>query len=246
MRALALTLVVSCLIGCASGPAHEHGHEHEHEHGRAHERGADPHGHGHGHGRATVHQQDWLRDAEEAARRFEDPARDAWQQPERVLDLLELRPDLRVLEIGAATGYFPVRFASRLPEGLVYAADLEPALVNYLTLRARREGLTNLVPLACYPDDPCAPEPVDLVFVCDTYHHIDARVEYFTRVKAALREGGRLAIVDFKRGDLPVGPGDDHKLAAEVVIAELDEAGWALVKQEDLPYQYLLVFTPRP
>ena len=231
MRVLVvLAALTVSLVGCSSAPPpHEHGHEHTDG--------------GHGHGRATVHQQAWLRDAEDTARRFEDPARDEWQQPERVLDLLDLRPDMRVLDIGGATGYFPVRFAKRVPEGVVYSADIEPALVNYLTLRARREGLTNLVSLACYPDDPCAPEPVDLVFVCDTYHHVDQRVDYFKRLKEDLRPGGRLVIVDFKRGDFPVGPKDDHKLAAEVVIAELAEAGWKLTKKdESLPYQYLLVF----
>lgn len=223
MRAL-LLLVACWLVGCA---AHDgHGHEHRHD-------------------GATVHQHAWLRDAEAAARRFEDPARDAWQEPERVLDLLGLRPDARVLDIGAATGYFPVRIAPRVPEGVVYAADIEPALVNYLTLRARREGLANLVALACYPDDPCAPEPVDVVFTCDTYHHIDARVDYFTRVRGSLRSGGRLVVVDFRPGDLPVGPKDLHKLAAEVVVAELDRAGWRLVTREELTYQYVLVFEPR-
>ncbi|MBX3471193.1 MAG: methyltransferase domain-containing protein [Planctomycetes bacterium] len=223
MRAL-LLLVACSLIGCA---AH------------------DGHGHAHRHDGATVHQHAWLRDAEAAARRFEDPARDAWQEPERVLDQLGLRPDARVLDIGAATGYFPVRIAPRVPEGVVYAADIEPALVNYLTLRARREGLANLVALACYPDDPCAPEPVDVVFTCDTYHHIDARVDYFTRLRGSLRSGGRLVVVDFRPGDLPVGPKDLHKLAAEVVVAELDRAGWRLVTREELTYQYVLVFEPR-
>ncbi len=237
MRALASFLVVvSCsLVGCSSSTSTSTPRDEG-----AHEAG------GHGHDHATVHQQGWLRDAEETARRFEDPSRDAWQQPERVLDLLDLRPDMKVLDVGAATGYFPVRFARRVPEGVVYASDIEPALVNHLTLRARREGLANLVALACYPDDPCAPEPVDVVFLCDTYHHIDDRVAYFTRLKGSLRPGGRLAIVDFKRGDFPVGPKDDHKLAPEVVVAELEQAGWALAKRDEgLPYQYVLVFTPR-
>ena len=112
-------------------------------------------------------------------------------------------------------------------------------------LRAHAEGLTNLVSLVCKTDDPSIPEPVDLVFVCDTYHHIGDRVEYFSRLKKDLRPGGRLAIVDFKKGDFPVGPKDPSKLAPEKVIAELAEAGYRLVKQDnDLPYQYVLVLEP--
>jgi SAM-dependent methyltransferase len=198
----------------------------------------DGHGHGHGHDGATVHRR--FDDAARAERMFEDAARDAWQVPERVLELLALAPDAKVADIGAATGYFPVRFARAVPRGVVYGVDIEPTLVNYLNLRARREGLTNLVALVCRADDPCLPEPVDLAFVCDTYHHIDDRVAYFGNLRDALRPGGRLAIVDYRSG--PWGPPDEMKLTAEHVTDELARAGYALVQTEELPRQYLLVF----
>lgn len=204
--------------------------------GAAHD-GHDGHGH-HGHDGATVHRR--FDDAARAERMFEDTARDAWQVPERVLELLALAPDARVADIGAATGYFPVRFARAVPRGVVYGVDIEPTLVNYLNLRARREGLTNLVALVCRPDDPCLPEPVDLVFVCDTYHHIDDRVAYFRSLRDALRPGGRLAIVDYRAG--PWGPPDAMKISAEQVTDELERAGYTRVQAEELPYQYLLVF----
>lgn len=203
-----------------------------------------PHGHGHGHDGATVHHR--FDDAARAERMFEDPGRDAWQQPDRVLELLALAPDARVADIGAATGYFPVRFARAVPQGVVYGVDIEPTLVNYLNLRARREGLANLVALVCRPDDPCLPEPVDLVFVCDTYHHIDDRVAYFGALRERLRPGGRLAILDFRPGDFPVGPPEDKKLRAEQVQDELARAGWRLAGAAELPYQYLLQFEVAP
>lgn len=206
----------------------------------------DPHAHegGHDHDDATVHRR--FEHAERWAKEFEDSARDAWQQPERVLELLALAPDAKVVDIGAATGYFPVRFARAAPRGVVYGVDIEPTLVNYLNLRAHREGLTNLVSLVCRPDDPCIPEPVDLVFVCDTYHHIDGRQAYFAALRERLRPEGRLAIVDFRAGDWPVGPPDAKKITPEQVIEELGRAGWTLASQAELPYQYLLVFRPRP
>lgn len=198
----------------------------------------------HGSDHATVHHR--FDDAEKWATRFEDPARDAWQKPDRVLELLELKADSRVADIGAATGYFPIRFARAAPKGVIYGLDIEPTLVNYLNLRAHDEGLTNLISLVCKTDDPGIPEPVDLVFVCDTYHHIGDRVAYFSRLKKSLRAGGRLAIVDFKKGDFPVGPKDPAKISPDKVVAELNEAGYRLVKQDDdLPYQYLLLLEPR-
>lgn len=215
---------VLLVAGCAA-PKHEAKHEQGH-HGD----------------HATVHHR--FDDAEKWAARFEDPERDAWQKPARVIELLELKADAKIADIGAATGYFPVRFARAAPEGVVYGLDIEPNLVNYLNLRARREGLTNVISLVCKTDDPCIPEPVDLVFVCDTYHHIGDRVRYFTDLAKTLRPGGRLAIVDFKKGDFPVGPKDPQKISPEKVIAELTDAGYRLVKREDgLPYQYLLLFT---
>lgn len=184
-------------------------------------------------------------DADEWAKRFEDPKRDEWQQPEKVLNLLSIAPGAKIADIGSATGYFPVRLSRAAPAGMVYGLDIEPDMVRYLNRRARDEGLTNLRSILAEADDPKIPERVDLIFLCNTYHHIGRRVDYFRARQADLRPGGRLAVVDWKPGDLPVGPPPDHKLAPERVISELTEAGYALVmRDESLPYQYVLVFQP--
>lgn len=182
-------------------------------------------------------------DAEHWAARFEKPERDEWQKPEHVLAVLALPTDAKVADIGAATGYFPVRFARAVPQGMVYGVDVEPDMVRYLNERAAREGLTNLKSIVCTADDPRLPEAVDLVFICNTYHHIAERVDYFSRLRKLIRPGGRLVVVDFKKEELPVGPPPAHKLAAETVIEELASAGYALVgRDEALPYQYFLTF----
>ncbi len=200
-----------------------------------------PHGHGDHGGEhddgPTVHRR--FDDPRRAERMFEDPGRDAWQRPERVLEVLALPRDARVADVGAATGYFAVRLARACPEGVVYAVDVEWPLVNYLNLRARRERLGNLVALVCAPDDPGLPEPVDLVFVCDTYHHLGRRVDYARALRERVRPGGRLVIVDYDEG---VDAGPPHKLPAAKVVAELARAGWRLERREDLPRQYLLAF----
>ncbi|UCE03570.1 MAG: methyltransferase domain-containing protein [Candidatus Latescibacterota bacterium] len=172
--------------------------------------------------------------------RFEDPQRDAWQLPDSVVSILVDRADLVVADIGSATGYFPVRFARELPRGLVIGADIEPEMVFYLNDRARREGLQNLVSVLAAADDPHFPRAVDLVFICNTYHHIDDRVAYFERLQQQLREGARVAIVDY-RLDSRRGPA--HKLSPEVVEREMQAAGFELAHSYDfLPEQYFLVF----
>lgn len=180
------------------------------------------------------------------AKEFEDPERDAWQKPDEVIAALNLPPQGRVADIGSATGYFTVRIARSHPDAVVYGADVEPSMTDYLRARAAREGLANVRAITAAPDDPKLPEPVDVVLVVDTFHHIDARPDYFRRLREhTLRPGGRVAIVDFKKG-APRGPPDSHKLAPEQVIAEMAEAGFELADRPDLlPYQYLLIFRAR-
>jgi SAM-dependent methyltransferase len=178
--------------------------------------------------------------AEDWARRFEDPSRDSWQLPDQLLEVLVERPDMVVADIGSATGYFPVRFARACPEGLVIGADVEPDMVFYLNDRARREGLSNLVSVLAAYDDPHLPVPADLIFICNTYHHIDGRRDYFQRLQAQLAPGGRVVVVDF-RPESSLGPA--HKLAAEQVVEEMTTAGYVLDgRHRFLPEQYVLVF----
>lgn len=182
--------------------------------------------------------------AERWAHVFDDPERDAWQKPHAVIRALALGPDARVADLGAGTGYFAARLANMLPQGRVYAVDIEPDMVRYLEARAQREGLRNVVALKGEPDDPRLPEKVDLILVVDVYHHIEARADYFRRLRAMLRPGGRVAIIDFKP-DAPQGPPRAARIAPQALKAEMKAAGYAVAAEHDfLPYQYFLVFAP--
>lgn len=188
--------------------------------------------------RATATQR--FDNVEEWEKRFEDPARDAWQKPDSVVAALVDRNDLVIVDIGSATGYFPVRFARAVPRGHVYGADVEPTMIYYLNDRARREGLPNLVSVLAAPDDPHLPESVDLVFICDTYHHIDHRIAYFERLKTYLRPQARVAVVDWR---MESSHGPPHKLPRENVLREMQSAGYSLAHEYTfLPDQYFLVF----
>lgn len=182
-------------------------------------------------------------DADAWAKRFESPARDAWQKPDEVIAALALAPGAKVADIGAATGYFPVRLAKAVPQGHVYGVDVESSMVKYLAARAEREGLSNVTAVLAEYDDAKIPEPVDLVLLVNTYHHIDARPAYFKRLQASVRPGGRLAIVDFTRAS-KMGPPAEHKVPPEQVRAELEQAGWTFERAHDfLPEQFFYVFT---
>jgi len=183
-------------------------------------------------------------DAEKWSHVFDDPERDAWQKPHQVIKALAFKPDARVADLGAGTGYFSARLANMLPTGRVYAVDIEPDMVRYLEARAKRESLRNLTAIAGTPADPRLPEKVDLILLVDVYHHIEDRARYFSKLRASLRPGGRIAIIDF-RLDSPEGPPPAARIAPETVKAEMKAAGHALAAEHPfLPYQYFLVFRP--
>ena len=115
-------------------------------------------------------------------------------------------------------------------------------MVRYLGERALRERLTNLVPVQASADAANLPDPIDVVLVVDTYHHIGDRIQYFAKLKSSLRTGGRLVIIDFK-ADSPNGPPAQHRISPQKVTEELKAAGYLLMETlKFLPRQYCLVF----
>ncbi len=192
---------------------------------------------------ATVHHS--FDKIDEWVARFDDPERDAWQKPAELVQALDIKPGFAVADIGAGTGYFTVHLAAAVgPEGLVYGVDVEPGMVDHLGERAEKEGLSNIRPVLTAPDDPgLTAGSVDLVFICNTWHHIDDRLSYLKKLGNAVRAVGRVVIVDFREGDLPVGPPAGMKLTRAAVIAEFKKGGFKLAGEIDvLPHQYVLVF----
>lgn len=180
---------------------------------------------------------------------FDDPDRAAWQQPALLIGSLGISRGSTVADIGAGTGYFLSHLADAVGEdGKVLAVDIERSLVRHMRERVRDAGLKQVEIRLGGADDPAlVGSEVDLVLMVDTYHHIDDRVAWFTRLRRTMRPGGRLAVVDFKPGDLPVGPPPEHRIAAGQVDAELAEAGWRKVSAPDvLPFQFVRVYELSP
>jgi SAM-dependent methyltransferase len=180
--------------------------------------------------------------AEQWAKMFDDPKRDAWQKPHEVIQALALKPDAVIADIGSGTGYFSVRLSHMVPKGRVYGVDIEPDMVKYLANRAQQSGLKNLIAVQAVPDDPRLPEKVDLVLIVDTYHHIEGRNRYFRKLHDDLKPGGRIAIIDY-RMDSPDGPPKSARSTTDDIEAELKASGYVLMQTHDfLPKQYFLIF----
>jgi len=195
-----------------------------------------------GHAHGSGHMDHRFADPERYAKSFDDPARDAWQLPDRVVAELALRPDMAVADIGAGTGYFAKHLARQVPRGTVYAVDVEPAMLDYLKARAAKDGLNNVVTVLAGATDPKLPKPVDTILIVNTYHHLPERVAYFSRLRASLTPGARVAVVDFRQ-DAPSGPPAEFRFSPAKIEGEMKEAGYRLVASHDfLPRQHFLVF----
>ncbi len=220
-----------------SGHEPHAGHEPHGPHAKAN---AEHDGHGHGHHR--------FENAEEWAKQFDDPQRDEWQKPDAVLAFLKLDPAAVVADLGAGTGYFAVKIAAAVPQGRVLANDIEPDMVRYLAERADKDGLGNVVAVQGTAEGPELPEPADVAFMCDVYHHISDRPGYFTKVREQLRDGGRLVIVDFRKDaadDIP-GPPPAMRIGHDELVRELEGAGWKHLRTDvqTLPHQYIVELVP--
>jgi ubiquinone/menaquinone biosynthesis C-methylase UbiE len=175
--------------------------------------------------------------------------RDQHQKPRQVIDALNLKPGLTVADLGSGSGYFTRRFIEAVTEtGKVYAVDVEPEMLKYAeesVVHMHRSYTAEFI--LARPDNPKLPyESIDLLFVCNTYHHLDERAKYFSDTKSSLKPGGRVAIIDFyhdeRSGEL--GFPKHHLVPRETVIAELTDAGYKLVREHHfLPKQYFLEFT---
>ena len=160
------------------------------------------------------------RDPKQYQQILENPDRLAALQVERVVKALDLRPGMRVGDLGAGTGVFTIPFAKAVGRGgKVYAIDVDPGLLTIITEKAKAERLDNVETVAAGPTDPRLPEPVDLLFLCDTMHHLPDQGSYVRQFSKLLRPGGRVAVIDFAEGHWP----DGHE---EFAIAPTQVDGW--------------------
>lgn len=187
-------------------------------------------------------------DTERWVEMFERPERAATQQPEEVVAALELQPGQTVADVGAGTGYFTFRLARAVgSSGRVLAVDIEAGMLEHIQQRAAEEdGGAVVETILAASDDPNLPDgEVDLVLFVNTYHHLSDRTDYLSLLKSDLGKQGRVAIVDYRKEDLPVGPPLDHKLSRDEVVKEFAGAGFSKVGEETfLAYQYFLIFKP--
>lgn len=169
-----------------------------------------------------------------AYQHMNDPSRDVWQKPKEVIEKLVITPGARVADIGAGGGYFTWYLAEAVgTEGVVYAVEIDETGLEIIRKEKQTRGLTRVIPILAEPDDPKLPEPVDLAFSCDTYHHMKDRVAYFKSLARYLKADGRVAVLDFHPHGFFSGF-LGHGTAAEDVRREMEAAGYRRVADVDI------------
>ncbi len=176
---------------------------------------------------------------------YEGFGRDRWQQPDTVIEALQLQPGDQVADLGSGAGYFTFRLARAVgPTGHVYAVDVDKGLLEYTEERAHDEGFANVSAILARYEDPLLPtDGVDMIFTSNTYHHLENRVAYFRKARKYLRPGGRVAIIELAgKGWFDSWFG--HWTSSETIRAEMEAAGYRLQHEFTfLPRQFFLVFT---
>jgi predicted methyltransferase len=172
--------------------------------------------------------------AEVNYQRLNDPSRDTWQKPQEVIEKLSIAPGSPVADLGAGGGYFTWHLARAVgARGMVYAVDINPAALDMIFREMVARGTPNVRPVRAKPHDPRLPEPVDLVFSCNTYHQMSDRVAYFRSLASSLRPVGRVAILDFHpRGFFSGLFG--NRITKDEVRLEMEAAGYRLANDYDL------------
>jgi len=176
---------------------------------------------------------------------YEDPDRKSWQNPQLVIEKLGDISGKTIADIGAGTGYFTFRLAPFAQK--VIAIDIDSRFLSYIEDKrdqSPEEIYQKIEIRLSHPEDPLLKNSeTDIVLIVNTFHFINNRIDYLKKVKLGIRDGGKLVIVDFKEGSMPVGPSEDTKISPSMVVDEVMKSGFGDVNIDltSLQYQYIII-----
>jgi predicted methyltransferase len=188
---------------------------------------------------------------------LEGPDREQWQKPDQIMDALLIGEGSVVADLGAGGGWFASRLSARVgPNGVVYAEDIQPAMIEVIQRRIQRENLRNVRPILGTATDPRLPPGINAMLMLDVYREMEIPpsdpVILLRRVAESLKPDGRIGVVDFNPGGGGPGPAPEDRVDPEAVIKAAEAAGLRLVTRDNQvnQFQFILVFgkgdeTPR-
>jgi ubiquinone/menaquinone biosynthesis C-methylase UbiE len=157
---------------------------------------------------------------------------------------MAVKPGMVIADIGAGSGYHSTLLSKLVGNGKVYAVDVEPQMIGYLTDRITREGKKNIIPVLGTEKKVSLPtNSIDLMLLVDVYHEFSFPYEMAVSLLEALKPGGKLVLVEFRAEDPNVPIKAIHKMSASQAIKEFTAAGFSFEKNiSNLPWQHCLIF----
>ena len=168
------------------------------------------------------------------------------EEPDIALRAIRLTIGSTVADVGAGSGYMTVKMAKLVgPTGKVYANDIQPEMLALLRQRLAKEKITNVETVLGTVDDPkLGPASVDLILLVDVYHEFQAPQQMLRKMREALKPGGRLVLLEYRKEDPAIPIRFEHKMSVNEAKTELEAEGFTLSRVEEmLPRQHILIFT---
>jgi predicted methyltransferase len=178
---------------------------------------------------------------------LERTERDEEEAPDKALAAIGIKPGMAIADVGAGTGYFSRRMARLTgPTGKVYAVDIQRQMLEDLKQKAASEKITNIETVLSKEDDPMLPvNSVDLILMVDVYHEFAKPQAMLRKMRAALKPGGRMVLLEYRKEDPNVPIRFEHKMTVDEAKAEIEAEGFRFQQViGGLPRQHILIFTP--
>ncbi len=174
---------------------------------------------------------------------LEGADREQWNKPEQIMDALKIADGSQVAEIGAGGGWFTVRLSRRVSQnGLVYAEDVQPEMLEAIRRRAQRENLTNVRTVLGTTKDSRLPHNLDAILINWAYSEMENPVAVLKDAAESLKPQGRIGIVDFLPGAGGPGPEPEQRVDQETVVKEATAAGLKVISREAVPpFMFMVV-----
>jgi ubiquinone/menaquinone biosynthesis C-methylase UbiE len=167
--------------------------------------------------------------------------RKLWQNPEEILDAIDLDPDYVAADLGCGSGFFTIPLSRRVKK--VYGIDVQKEMLEFLEQKIKNQGIENITPLLSKENEiPLENETLDLLITANTLHEFSDKEKIIQEMHRVLRQEGRAAIVDFKKKETGFGPPVAIRLSKDQAKHLFEKNGFTVVKSKDLTYHYLIIF----
>ena len=175
-------------------------------------------------------------DLKDFVKKFEGESREIAVNAKEIVAACKIKPEMGVADVGAGTGLFTRKFAAEVGDkGKVYAVDIAPTFLRHIEKTCEDAKIKNVETIQCDQFSTKLPKnSIDLMFICDTYHHFEFPQRTLQSIHEALRPGGRMILIDFHRieGKSSAFIMGHVRAGQEVFVREIKSAGFKVVDEE--------------